>query len=38
LNLLLPSGWVVDMQNRTHMANTGIIKQSYLLGQKLNDL
>ncbi len=35
LNQSLPDGWEIEMQNRTHMANTGIIKQSYLLGQSL---
>ncbi len=38
LNLSLPDGWVIDMQNRTHMANLGILQQSYLLGQKLKSL
>ena len=35
LNETVPAGWIVPLQNRTHMANQGIIQQSYLLGLEL---
>lgn len=38
MNKVVPDHWAVPLQNRTHMANEGIILQSWLLGKQLSDL